>query len=161
MYQGSADRCEGDHKSDRICLLQPSQAIHHCNQSVLAIVPDLNIFIFSVTIFDLISRSALTRFSLLHARYLYNSAGIRFYIFCLLPASRLRDFHCHGWVYYIVLQRYSFNFCAILSGFWSFILKFISIYPESTHTDKQQHHFICDSHFHGWVYYIDTTKIRF
>ena len=35
------------------------------------------------------------------------------------------------------------------------ILKFISIYPASIHSNKQQHHFICGRHFHGWVHYID------
>ena len=37
LYQGSADCCEGDRNSGLICLLQKSQAIHYCNQSVLAI----------------------------------------------------------------------------------------------------------------------------
>ena len=43
LYQGSADRFEGYHNSDIICLLQPSQKNHYCNQSVLAIVPYLKI----------------------------------------------------------------------------------------------------------------------
>ena len=43
LYQGSANCCEGDRNSDIICLLQKSQEIHYCNQSVLAIVPDLNV----------------------------------------------------------------------------------------------------------------------
>ena len=96
LYQGSADCCEGDRNSDIIPLFQPSQAIHYCNQSVLAILPDLNIFVFSINFFDLISRSALVQFSLLRASYLYNSMGLRFYIFCSLPESRFRDRHCHG-----------------------------------------------------------------
>ena len=83
LYQGSADHFEGYHNSDIICLLQPSQAIHYCNQSVLEIFPDLNIFVFSITIFYLVFRISLVRFSLLRASYLYNSMGIRFYIFCL------------------------------------------------------------------------------
>ena len=45
LYQGSADLCEGDRNYDIIRLFQTSQTIHYCNQSVLAIVPDLNIFI--------------------------------------------------------------------------------------------------------------------
>ena len=61
LYQGSADRCEGYRNSDLIRLIQKSQAINYCNQSVLAIVPDLNIFVFSITIDDLILRSALVR----------------------------------------------------------------------------------------------------
>ena len=82
LYQGSADCCEGDRNSDIICLLQPYQKIHYSNQSVLVIVPNRNIFVFSITIFDLISRSALVLFSLLRASYLYNWTGLRFYIFC-------------------------------------------------------------------------------
>ena len=81
LYQGSDYRYEGDRNSNIICLLQPSQTIHYCNQSVLSIVPDLNIFIFSIKSFDLISRSALILFSLLRARYLYNLTGLRFHIF--------------------------------------------------------------------------------
>ena len=45
LYQGSADCCEGYRNCDMIRLLQPSQKILYCNQSVLAIVPDLNIFV--------------------------------------------------------------------------------------------------------------------
>ena len=45
LYQGSADRCEGDCNSNIFHLLQPSQTIYCCNQSVLAILPGLNIFI--------------------------------------------------------------------------------------------------------------------
>ena len=82
LYQGSADRCEGFRKSDTIRLLQQSQTTHYCIQSVLAIVPDLNIFVFSLTIFDLILRSTLVRFCLLRENYLYNSTGLRFYTFC-------------------------------------------------------------------------------
>ena len=77
-YKGSADRCEVDRNSDLIFLLQKYQAIYYCNQSLLAIVPDLNIFVFSITVVDIISISALVRFSLLHAIYLYKSTGIRF-----------------------------------------------------------------------------------
>ena len=61
LYQGSHNCCEGDSNSDLICLLQKYQAIHYCDQSVLAIVPDLNIFVFSIMIVDLILRSALVR----------------------------------------------------------------------------------------------------
>ena len=108
LYQGSADCCEVYRNSDLIRLLQQSQEIHYCNQSVLVIVPDLNIFIFSIIIVDLISRSALVRFSLLHARYLYNPMGIRFYVFCLEPASRMFGCHCHGWVHYIDTTKIRF-----------------------------------------------------
>ena len=45
--------------------------------------------------------------------------------------------------------------------FIQLIIKFISVYPASTHSDNQQHHFLCDFRRHGWVYYVDTTKIWF
>ena len=80
IYQGSEKSCEEDHNSDIIRLLQQSRATHYCDQSVLAIVSDLNIFIFSITILDLILRSALVQFSLLRASYLYNLTRLRFYI---------------------------------------------------------------------------------
>ena len=80
LYQGSADRCEGCRNSNIICLLNPSQVIHYCNQSVLAIVSDLNIFVFNISIFDLTFRSALVQFILIRAIYLYKLTGIRFYI---------------------------------------------------------------------------------
>ena len=101
IYQGSANVCERDHNSDLIRLLQQSQETHYCNQSMKEIVPDLNIFLFSIMIFDLISKSALIQFSLLHVSYLYSLTGLRFYIFCSLRQLRLRDRHCHGWVHYI------------------------------------------------------------
>ena len=101
IYQGSAYICEGDCNSDLICLIQKSQAIYCCNKSVLAIVPYLNILILSITIVDIISRSALVRFSLVRASFLYNLMGLRSYIFCLQLVSRLCDWHGHGWVHYI------------------------------------------------------------
>ena len=61
LYQGLADFCEGDRISDIICLLQQSQTIHYCNQSVLAIVPDLNILVWSIAIFDLILKISLVQ----------------------------------------------------------------------------------------------------
>ena len=61
LYQGSDNRCEEYFNSDLIRMLQQSQSIHYCNHLVLAIVPDLNIFVFSITIVDLISKSALVR----------------------------------------------------------------------------------------------------
>ena len=50
LYQGSSDCCEGDLNSNIIRLIHKSQAIHYCNQSFLATFPDLNIFVFSITI---------------------------------------------------------------------------------------------------------------
>ena len=82
LYQGSYDCCEVCHNSNIICLLWPYQEIHYCNQSVLVIIPYLKIFVLSITIVDLISKSALVRFSLLREIYLYNLIGLRLYIFC-------------------------------------------------------------------------------
>ena len=101
LYQGSPDLFEGDHNSNIICLLQPSQEIQYCNQLVLTIVPGLNIFDFSILVFDLISRKPLVRLCILHASYLYTWTGLRFYIFFSYPALHLCDRCCHGWVYYM------------------------------------------------------------
>ena len=62
LYQVSANSCEGDCNLDVLCLLQTSLTIHYCNQWVLAISPDLNIFIWSITMFDLILRSTLVQY---------------------------------------------------------------------------------------------------
>ena len=149
IYQGSADCCEGDRNSNIIRLLQQYQEIHYCNQSALAIVPDLNIFVFSITIFDTISISALVRFSLLRANYLYNLTELRFYIFfCNQHRVFVIDI-VTGEFTILILHKYGFKVLAISFGFIHLILKFISIHPASTHSDKQQHHFICDSHCHG------------
>ena len=118
LYQGSADCYEGDIDSDIIILIQPYQTIHYCNQSVLAIVPDVNIFVFSITIFDLISRSALVRIILLRASYLYKLTGLRFYIFCSLPESCLRYCHCHGWVHCIFCSCTALRFCYRHRNVW-------------------------------------------
>ena len=59
LYQGLANHCKGNRKSDIIHLLQPSKTIHYWNQSMLVIVPYLNIFVWSITMFDLILRGAL------------------------------------------------------------------------------------------------------
>ena len=47
---------------DVISLLHPYLTVHYSNQSVSAIVPDLNIFVWSIKIFDLISRSTLIEY---------------------------------------------------------------------------------------------------
>ena len=62
LYQRSDNCCKGNRNSKIIRLIQTSQTIHYCNQLVLSIVPDLNIFFFIITIFDLTSRSAMVQF---------------------------------------------------------------------------------------------------
>ena len=96
LYQGSGNYSEKDQNSNIFCLLEQSQAIQYCNQSLLLIIADLNIFIFSITDFDLILRSALVQLCQLHASYLYTPTGVRFYIFCSKAPSRHRDRHCSG-----------------------------------------------------------------
>ena len=61
LCQGSADRCEGDLNSKIIGLLKPYQIIYYCNLLLLVIVPYLNIIAWSITICDLILRSALVQ----------------------------------------------------------------------------------------------------
>ena len=114
LYQGSENCGEGDHNTNIIFLIQPSQAIHYCNQSVLVIVPDLNILVFSITIFDLILRSALVRFSLLRAIYLYSSKGLRFYIHCFRNQHRVFLISIVTGECTVLLPReYGFKVCAI------------------------------------------------
>ena len=62
LYQGSTYCCEVDCNYNIICLIQPYHAIHYCNKSVFAIVPDLTIFVWSIMIFHITSRSALVQF---------------------------------------------------------------------------------------------------
>ena len=152
LYQGSDDRIEGDQNSYIICLLRKSQAIHYCNQSVLAIFPDLNIFIFSITIIGIILRSALVRFSLLRASYLYNSTGLRLNIFFRNQHRVFVIIIVLDECTILILRRYVFKVCAIFFLI-QLILKFISIYPSSTHSDEQQPHLTSIPSYH-----IATTK---
>ena len=62
LYQGSVNCCEGYDNFNIISLLHPSQKSYYCIQSVLAIVPDLNIFVWSITILDLILRRSMLHF---------------------------------------------------------------------------------------------------
>ena len=61
LYKGSADCCERDNISDIIRLIQPYQTFHYCNQSMLVIVLDMNIFGWSITIIDLTWTIALVK----------------------------------------------------------------------------------------------------
>ena len=75
LYQLSDDSFEGDHNADTIRLLQPSQTIHYCNQSMLAIFIVL-IYSFEVLLFYISFREAPWYSSfILCASYLYNSTG--------------------------------------------------------------------------------------
>ena len=144
-------------------LLHPSQIIHYCNQSVLVIVPDLNIYSFEL-LQSFISFREVPWYSsfLLRASYLYNSTGTKvthiWFVNRLVspwfPLSQVNALYCYYKNMVLRFMWYSLVFDHLI---W----KCISIYPALTHSDKQQHHFLCDRHCHGWVYYIDTTKIRF
>ena len=123
LYQGSSERREGYQNFGIISLLQPAQVIHYCNQSVLAIVTNLKISVFSIMIFDLISRSALVRFILLCASSFYNSTGLRFYIFFRNQHRVFVIAIVTGEFTILILQKYVFKVCAISFGFWSYYLK--------------------------------------
>ena len=95
----------------------------------------------------------------LRASYLYNSTGLRFlHIWFItklaplwLPLSRVSALYC----YYKNMVLRFVRFCLVFDHLdWYFI----SIYAALTHSDKQQHHFLCDFIRHGWVYHVDTTK---
>ena len=101
LHQGSGNNFDWDHNSDIICLIQISQVVQYCNEWVLDIVLDLNIFFFSITSSDIILRSALIQFWLLRASYFYTSTGQRLYIIFSEPAFCLCDIHCHEWVNYM------------------------------------------------------------
>ena len=74
---GSDNRCEGDRNLDLICLFQSYLTIHYCNQSVLVIVPDLNIFVWSITVLISFIEAPWCSTFLLRAIYFYNSAGTK------------------------------------------------------------------------------------
>ena len=105
LYQGSAEHCEVDCNCNIICLLHPSHIIHNCNQSVVAIVPDLNIFVWSITILISFREELWYNSFLLHSSYFYNSMEPRFHIFGLLQDSRLRHKKFHRWVHCIVTTK--------------------------------------------------------
>ena len=85
---------------------------------MLAIVLDLKIFVFSITIFDLITRSALVKFFLLRVRYLYKLTGLRFYILGLLPDLQVFVIAIvTGECNVLLLRKYGYKACAVLFGF--------------------------------------------
>ena len=113
LYQGSADCGEGYRNSDIIRLLQPSQTIHYCNQSVLEIFPDLNIFVWNITIFDLISKNCPGTVLFYYVLAIcITQRVLRFYNFGSLPDSRVRD--CH-------LSQVSALYCY----YWNMVLRFL------------------------------------
>ena len=123
LYQGSADCCEEDRNSNIIFLLQKSQTIQYFNQSVLAISPDLNIFVWSIMIFDLIFEAPLYRSFLLRASYLYNSTWTKVLQFWFvnrltslwLPLSKVCSLYC----YYgsMVLRSVRYHYVPIKYGY--------------------------------------------
>ena len=103
LYQVSVDCCDGNCNSNIINLLQASQKIHCCKQSVLVIVQDLNTLVWCITNFDLISRSALVHFFSIMCWYLYNLTRTKVLQFwCVitlsypwLPLSRVSALYCY------------------------------------------------------------------
>ena len=90
---------------------------------MLSIVLDLNILVWCITIFDLILISALVELFICQGIYLYNSTGLRFYIFGLLPDSSLCDSIVTGECTVLILPKYVEKVCALSFGFWSCCFK--------------------------------------
>ena len=106
LYQGWTDRCEGDCNLDIVRLLQPYQIINYCNQSVLVISPDLNIFVWTIIIVNIISRKCPGTVLFYYVLAICITwQGLRFYNFGLLPYSRLRNLHCNRWVHCVVCVK--------------------------------------------------------
>ena len=118
MYQGSDVHCNRDHNSFLICLLQPYLKFVSCNISVLVIVPNLNILVWSIKMFFLILRNVLAIFISWQRLWFYN--------FRSSPDLHLWDLHCHKRVHYIVTTKilYYLLFCFV----WFFIIFFDSLY---------------------------------
>ena len=83
--------------------------MHYCNQSVLAIVLDLNMM-YSVL---LIFRSALVGCSLLRASYYYNLTGLGCYVYLFYDPYSYSEYVCFklSWdttdqVYFLLLYFY-------------------------------------------------------
>ena len=152
LYQGSADRCEVYRNSDIIRLLQPSQTIHCFNQTVLVIVPDLNIFVFSIIFFYLVLRSALVQLSSITCEIFVELDGAKvlhiWFVTRIVsswsPSSRASALYCYYENTVLSSVRYRLVFDNL-------VCKFISIYAALTHSDEQQHNFLRDRHRHGWV----------
>ena len=131
LYQGSAYCCEGDCNSKINRLLQLFRTIHYCNQSVLVIVPEMNIIFWSITILISFCEAPWYSYFLLRASYLYNSIGLKLYIFGLLLNSRICDVHFYGWVHCIVTTEMQFKgLCGIV---WFLIILFEILYSFTLH----------------------------
>ena len=120
---------------------------------MLSIVPDLRILVFSITIVDLVLRSALVCFISLRASYLYNSTGIRFYIFCSEPALRI----CESPLSRVsALYRYYEN--TVLRFVWyCFVCVKYGYYRDLIYSWPASR--LCYRHRHVWVRSIHTKKI--
>ena len=74
--------------------------------------------------------------------------------FSLVPASRLCDFHRHGWVHYIdttIITVLKFVWDCSVTIQYSYYRDFFCSGPALRLSNR---------HFHVWVLYIDTTTIR-
>ena len=162
LYQGSPNNCDGDCNYDVVCLLHTSQTTHYCNLSVLSIFPYLNIFVWSITIFDLILRSALVQlFSIMWYIYVkLDRAKVLCTFFVIRNASLWLKI---SWVsaMYFYYKKVFERFLQYRLVFDHPVWKFIYIYTALTHSEKKQQHFLHNCYCHGWVYYINTTKIWF
>ena len=131
LYHGSADCCEGNCKSDVIRLIQPSLTIHYCNQLVLAIVPDLNIFIEVLWFWPHFDKRPGTVLIYYVLAICITGWVLRLYNFGSLADSSLCDHHYHMWVHCIVTAKICYY---ILCCFvWFLIILFDSLYSLKLH----------------------------
>ena len=161
MYQGPADHCEGDCNPDVIFLLQPYLTIHYCNQSVLVIVPDLNIFVWVITTFISFWEAPWYSTFILHASYLYNSMGTEVLqcLFVTILASPWSPLSQVSALYYYY-ENMVFRFMLPCLVFDHIVGYFVFTYVALTHSDEQQPHIHCGWHHPGWVYYVVLQKIQ-
>ena len=135
-------------------MLQKSQAIHNCNQSVLAIFQDLNVTYSVLRFLTSFRKHPGTVISLPSASYFYNSTGLGWYFLCLEPASCLCERHCHRWVRYIDTAKIT-----VLSLVWyRLVLIQYSCYRGLFVSGPASR--LCNQYRHVWVRYIDTKKLR-
>ena len=76
-----ADRCEGDPESDLNCMASVILRQYTTVKNSASNCPGPERDVLSIAIADLILRSALVCFSLLHASYYYNLTGFVCYVY--------------------------------------------------------------------------------
>ena len=94
----------------------------------------------------------VTVLSLLRASHFYNLKRLGWYFFCLEPALRLCDCHCHGWLHYIDTTKITVLMCVWYSSVFIQYNYYLDLFCSGP--AKR----LSNCHCHVWVRYIDTTK---